>query len=349
MRGNRVWLLVAALLVSAFFGGLVTHEAAANTYTVEVVTLQRTFVEFGLGRTLEIGNDILVLALLTVLGVAATDTVSVTVISPDSTVGTNSLNLTVPTGTAAGTQFLFPVQQLTFVPGDFTVVVSSINAGQIGPVLTLPTMNYNVSVGINAVTGGVGTPFLITTTVDVGNMSEIRTRFDIDYVLDGVPLRQSHMVILFGEVQAIINEDLTFNLLNFPQSPDQTTWVTTQAFTLSPGSHTLIVEVVDRSLNHLVASETFSIQVTDQIGSVETRLDELALELGDQIDALNTQVEEAKSRAESAQLASATAGGLAVVAFIALGLSIVTLLLQFGILRRGRFRRGPEEPREPEE
>ena len=346
MRANRVWVLVVALLGSALFGGLVTQEAAANTYTVDVVTLQRTFVEFGLGRTLEMGHDILVLALLTVITVAETDTVSVTVVSPDPMVDPNILDLGLLPTTPAGT-YLLPIQQLTFTPGDFTVVVSSFNAGQIGPTLTFPAVNYDVDVGISAVTGEVGTQFLVTTTVDVGNMSEIRTRFDIDYVLDGVPLRQSHMVILFGEVQAIINEDFTFSLLNLPQSPDQTTWVTTQGFTLSPGSHTLAVEVVDRSLNHLVASETFSIQVTDQIGSVETRLDELALELGDQIANLNTQVEEANSRAESAQLASATASGLAVVAFVALGLSIVVLLLQFGILKLGRFgRRGPEKPEE---
>ncbi|MFQ5986143.1 MAG: hypothetical protein ACE5KQ_02145 [Thermoplasmata archaeon] len=348
MRGNRVWLLVVAVLASALFGGLVTQEAAAQTYSVEVTTLQRTFVEFGLGRTLEMGQDILVLVDLTVvLPRNATDTVRVTVISPDAGVGSNSLNLTLPTTVPTGARFTFVVQQVTFVPGDFTVVVTSTLDGQIGPILTFPTPNYDVTVGVSTMTGQVGTQFIVTTTVDVGAMSEIRTRLDIDYVLDGVPLRQSHMVILFGETQGIINEDLSFILFSLPRTPDQMTWVTTQGFTLSPGNHTLTVEVVDRSINHVVASETFSIQVTDQIGDIETRVDEVALELGGQIDDLSGQVEDANRRAASAEAATATASALAIVAFAALGLSVVALLLQLGMLKLSWFRR--RRPGEPEE
>jgi hypothetical protein len=340
--------LVIALLASTLFAGLVTQEARAQTYSVEIEALQRTFVEFGLGRTLEMGQDILILGILTVMAPPpGFDTVQVAVFSPDPTVLTNTLDIAIPMSTPVGTEFLFAIQQLTLVPGDFSLVVASTLEGAIGPTLTYPVPNYSTGIGISSLAGEVGTQFLVTTAINIGNMSEIRTHFDIEYVLDGVPLRQSHYVLLFGAVQAIINEDLSFTRLVIPRSPDQQTWRTTQSFTLSPGTHSLIIRVIDQSINHVVATDTFSIQVTDQIGALETRLDELALELGDRIDTLSGQVDEATSRAANAELASATASSLAIVAFVALALGVVTLLIQFGILKLGRF--GPRRPGEPQE
>ncbi len=349
MRWNRIWLLVATLLAASLFGGMVNHEARAQTYDVEVVGLQRTFVEFGLGRTLELGHDVIIVGLLTVMGPRdMDDTVQVTVFSPDPNVAVNILDITVSRTVLVGTEFPFAIQQFTLVAGDFSLVVTSNIAGAIHSE-TYPVPSYDVAIGISAVTGEIGTQFLVTTTIDVGNMSEVRTHFDIEYVLDGVPLRVSAFVVLFGAVQAVINEDGTFTLLALSESVDQGIWQSTQGFTLSPGTHSLTVNVVDLSINHLVASTTFGIEVRDQIAAIEIRVDELTLEQGDRFDELSGQVDDANSRAASAERASAVASSLAVVALVALGLSVLTLLIQFGILKLGRFRRGPQEPPEPQE
>ncbi|MEE9164403.1 MAG: hypothetical protein V3U17_06400 [Thermoplasmata archaeon] len=354
MKWNRTWLLAATLLVASLFGGMVTQQAQGQTYDVEVVGLQRTFVEFGLGRTLEQGHDVIILVLLTVMGPrgGGDEIVQVTVFSPDPNVAANSLGIPVAETVPVGTEFARAIQQITFVAGDFSLVVNSPSAGVIHTE-AFPVPSYDVAIRISAVTGEIGTQFLLTTTIDIGNMSEVRTHFDIEYVLDGVPLRVSDFVVLFGAVQAVINEDGTFTLLILPTTIDQGSWQAIQGFVLSPGTHSLTVNVVDLSINHLVASETFNIQVTDQIGGIETRLDELALELGDRLDELSGQVDDANSRVVDAEQASAAANSLAgsvvALALVALGLSVVILLIQFGILKLGRFRRGPQEPQEPQE
>lgn len=339
MRWNRMWVLVTALLVSALFGGLVAQEASAQAQTYRV---DPTFASsFALQRSFLIGQDIVLGARVTVLNPSGqADRLTATVLSPDPTFGSISDERVVPPDVPPLTEYNFTFIQATFLAGDFTLLITSDVEGVLFS-RNFPVSDVDVSVGISTVTGEAGTQFLVTTAIDVGRMSEVQSRFDIEYILDGVPLRESPLVILFGDEIAFFL-DGTLLIVPFTQNNDLRTFHAIQAFAPSPGNHTLTVNVVDQSVNLLVASTTFTLQVTDQIGSVETRLDELALELGGRMDELN-------SRAASAETASATAAAFASLAAVAIVLSIVTLLIQFGILKLGRFRRGSQEPQEPQE
>ncbi len=338
MRWNRSWLLAVALLVASLAGGLVTQEAEAQAYRVDI--------DFALQRSFLIGQDLIVVGVLTVLGPrGGPDTVTATVFSPDPNVQAVTLSIPVDEVVAAGTEFQFAIQQVTFIAGDFSIIITSTLEGILLPTATYPAPNYDVDVAISAVTGEVGAQFLITTTIDVGNMSEMQNRFDIEYVLDGVSLRQSTLVTLFGDVLAVIVGS-SLQLIQFPQPESAKQWGTTQTFVLSPGSHTLTVNVIDLSLAEMVLTETFNIQVSDPIAGLETRVDELDLELGAQIDELSGQNDIA---AQAASAANTLAGVVMALALVAIGLSVLTLLIQFGILRLGRFRRGPPEGQEPEE
>ncbi|MCJ2531029.1 MAG: hypothetical protein LN413_01750 [Candidatus Thermoplasmatota archaeon] len=338
MRWNRIWLLVAALLVASLFGGMVTQEAQAQAYDVNI--------DFALQRSYLLGQDIIVLGNLTVVGSrAGDDTVSVTVSSPDPNISPVVANIFISETTTPGEFVLFAVQQITFVGGDFSVIVTSSLEGTILPTTNYPVPNYDVDVRISSVTGEVGTQFLVTTTVDVGNMSEILTRFDIEYVLDGVPLRQSNLVTLFGDTLASISEG-TVSIVILTQPEAGKSWEATQGFSLAPGSHTLQVSVVDRSVAVEMFTTSFGIQVSDQIAGLETRVDELDLELGTQIDELSGRTD---SAAQAASAANTLAGSVVALSLGAIGLSVLTLLIQFGILKLGRLRRGPQVPPEPQE
>lgn len=338
MRWNRIWLLVAALLGASLFGGMVTQEAQAQAYDVDI--------DFALQRSFLLGQDIIILGNLTVVDTRAEDDmVRVTVFSPDPNVSPQVANIPIPAMTQPGEFVLFAVQQITFVGGDFSVIVTSALEGTLLPTTKYPVSNYDVDVRISSVTGEVGTQFLVTTTVNVGNMSEILARFDIEYVLDGVPLRQSNLVALFGDVLALISEG-TVSIVSLTQPEAGRSWEVTQGFTLAPGSHTLEVNIVDRSVAVEVFTTSFSIQVSDQIAGLETRVDELDLELGAQIDELGGR---ADSAAQAASAANTLAGSVVALSLGAIGLSVLTLLIQFGILKLGRFRRGPQGPPEPQE
>ena len=335
MKSRRIWLLVLALLVAALFGGLVTQEAPAQqqTYLVDGISF--------LPRSADIGIDAWVVARVTILSAPSPgDTLTATVSSPDPNVLPNSLEIDMAAffpPLQAGDTFVFAVQQVSFVPGNFSLFVSSALEGTVLPLTSFPAApNYDVTVGISTLTGEVGSQFSVTTTIDVGDMSEIQTRFDIEYVLDGVAQRQSEVVSLRG--RELFSLAAPGFVVPFTQNPDYRTWHATQAFTLAPGNHTLVVNVVDQSIAQQVFSTSFTIRVTDQIQAVETRLDELTLDVG-----------ELEGRAENVELASATATSLSYLAIAALGLSVLTLLIQFGILKLGRFRRGPLEPQKPQE
>jgi hypothetical protein len=341
MRWNRIWLLVAALLIASLSGGMVSQEAGAQAYDLRI--------DFALQRSFLLGQDIIILGTLTVLGPrGGDDVVSVTVVSPDPNVPEPVIVLNIPiaeTVLPGGPPILFAVQQITFIGGNFSVIVSSALEGTLLPTTNYPVPNYDVDVRISSVTGEVGTQFLVTTTVNVGNMSEILARFDIEYVLDGVPLRQSTLVTLFGDVLALISEG-TVRTVSLTQPEAGRSWEVTQGFTLAPGSHTLEVSVVDRSVAVEVFTTSFSIQISDQIAGLETRVDELDLELGAQIDELSGRAE---SASQAASAANTLAGSVVALSLAAIGLSVLTLLIQFGILRLGRFRRGPQEPQDPQE
>lgn len=338
MRWNRSWLLAVALLVASLSGGFVTQDAEAQAYRVDI--------DFALQRSFLIGQDLIVVGVVTVLGPrGGPDTVTATVFSPDPDVDPVTLSIPVDEVVMAPTQFQFAVQQVTFIAGDFSVIVASTLEGTLLPTTTISAPNYEVDVAISAVTGEAGTQFLVTTTIDVGNMSEMQNRFDVEYVVDGVSLRQSFFVILFGDVIGVIVGG-QLQLIQFPQPESAKQWGSTQTFTLSPGSHTLTVNVVDLSLAETVLTKTFNIQVSDPIQALETRLDELALEVGGQVDELAGQTD---SAAQAASSAAVLASSLMVLALAAIALSVVTLLIQFGILKFGRFKRGPEQPGEPEE
>lgn len=332
MRWNRTWLLVAALMVSSLFGGLVTQEAKAQAYDVSV--------EFALQRSFLLGQDILVLGVVNVVGPrAGDDTVTVTVLSPDPTVPPNVLNIFIPAMTLPPEPFPFAVQQITFVPGEFSLLVTSSLEGPLVPTTTYSVPNYDVDVRISGVVGKVGTQFLVTTTIHVGNMSEIQSRFDVEYILDGVPLRESSLVTLFGDVIAFISMGSVV-LIGLTQPESGKIWEVTQGFTLGPGNHTLEVRVIDRSITAQVFATIFSIQVTDPVEGLETRVDELALELRGRVDDLEGTT---NSAAQAASSANALATSVVALSLAAIGLSVITLLIQFGILKLGRFRRGPKE------
>ncbi|MFQ6012153.1 MAG: hypothetical protein ACE5LS_00695 [Thermoplasmata archaeon] len=321
---------MTALLVATLFGGMVTQEAKAQTYQVEV--------DFALQRSFLLGQDIIVIGRISVLTPQAVDdTINVTVFSPDPNIPANSQDIFVPAMTSPGDPpFTFAIQQVTFAGGNFGVTVTSGLEGILLPTTSYPVPNHDVDVRISGLTGELGTQFLVTTTIHVGNMSEIQSRFDVEYVLDGVPLRQSTLVTLFGEVIALIS-DGTISLLSFTQPEAGRSWETTQSFTLAPGNHTLAVSVVDWSVAETVFATTFTLQVFDQIEGLETRVDELALELGGQVDELNGRT----NSAEQAAVAAGTlAGSIVALSLIAIGLSVITLLIQFGILKIGRSRRG---------
>ena len=342
MRWNRIWVLTTILLVSVLFGGLFAQEAPAQAQTYRV---DPTFTPtFALQRSFLIGQDIILGARVTVLNPSgAADRLTATVLSPDPTFGSISDERIVPPDVPPLTEYNFTFIQATFIAGDFTLLITSDEEGVLFS-RNFPVSDVDVTVGISAVTGEAGTQFLVTTAINVGRMSEVQSRFDIEYILDGAPLRESPLVILFGDEIAFFLDGTLGSLLVVPftQNPDLRTFHAIQSFGPSPGNHTLTVNVVDQSVNLLVASTTFTLQVTDQIGSVETRLDELVLELGGRMDELS-------SRAASAETASATAAAFASLAAVAIVLSIVTLLIQFGILKLGRFRRVPQEPQEPQE
>ncbi len=338
MRWNRIWLLVATLLIASLSAGMVSQEAQAQAYDVNI--------DFALQRSFLLGQDIIILGTLTVVGSrAGDDTVSVTVFSPDPNISPSVATILIPETATPGEFILFAVQQITFVGGDFSVIVTSFLEGTILPTTDYPVPNYDVDVRITSVTGEVGTQFLVTTTVHVGNMSEISARFDVEYVLDGVPLRQSNLVTLFGDVLAFISEG-TVSIVTFTQPEAGKSWEETQGFTLAPGSHTLEVSVVDRSIAVEVFTTSFSIQVIDQVAGLVTRVDELELDLGAQVDELSGRTD---SAAQAASAANSLAGSVVALALVAIGLSVVTLLIQFGILKLGRFRRGPQQPQEPQE
>ncbi len=334
MKFNRIWFLVVTLLVASLFGGMVTQEAQAQAYSVEV--------DFVLQRSFLLGQDIIVLGTLTVLAPrSGPDTVSVTVFSPDSTVGAQALDIDVPVSISPGQEFAFAIQQLTFVSGAFSVIVTSALEGTLLPSTNYPVSNFDVRVQVSALTGEVGTPFVVTTTIDVGNMSEMQSRVDVEYILDGAPLRDTSLVALFGDVIAFIS-GTTISLVTLDQDEAARSWVTTQSFTLSPGTHTLAVRVVDRSVAQTVFTDTFSIEVTDQVGALETRVDELDLDLSGQVEDLSGQT---NSAAQTAAAAGSLAGSVFAIALVAIVLSAITLLIQFGIIKLGRF--GPRRPEEP--
>ncbi len=338
MRWNRIWLLVATLLIASLFAGMVTQEAQAQSYDVNI--------DFALQRSFLLSQDIIILGTLTVVGTrAGEDTVSVTVFSPDPNEPPSVLDIPIPATTAPGDVIRFAVQQFTFVGGDFSLIVTSALEGTILPTTKYSVPNYDVDVRISSVAGEVGTQFLVTTTVHVGNMSEITARFDVEYVLDAVPLRQSNLVALLGDVVASISGGFVIPIpLTQPEAAKS--WEMTQGFSLAPGSHTLEVSVVDRSIAVEVFKTSFSIQVIDQVAGLVTRVDELELDLGAQVDELSGRTD---SAAQAASAANSLAGSVVALALVAIGLSVVTLLIQFGILKLGRFRRGPQEPQEPQQ
>lgn len=337
MKLDRIWFLVVALLVASLFGGMVTQEAQAQAYRVDV--------DFVLQRSFLLGQDIIVLGTLNILEPQSQpDVVTVTVFSPDPNFPAQVLDINV--NSFSPPQIQFAIQQLTFVGGAFSMSVTSVGHGTLLPTTTYPVSNFDVQVQVSALTGQVGTPFVITTTIDVGNMSEMQNRVDVEYILDGAPLRDTSLVALFGDAIALI-EGTTVSVVALDQDEQARFWKTTQTFTLSPGTHTLEVRVVDRSVSQTVFTDTFSIEVTDQVAGLEVRVDQLDLDVSGQLDDLDGQ---AASASQTAAAAGSLAGSVFAIALVAIVLSAITLLIQLGILKLGRFgRRGSQEPQEPQE
>lgn len=322
MNAKRILLLVALLLGSAVFGGLVMQEAKAQQYQVSV--------DFALQTSSFLGQDITVLGRITVLSaLPASDTITAALVSPDQ--GTVTSDVFIPVTAMTGDEFPFDIAHFTFTAGEFNLVLTSALLGSPIHQDSFPVPNYPVSVGISTTAGELGTQFLVVTTIGIGNMTIVFTRYDVRYVLDGVPLTRSETVVLV---------DPTFLVLTgLPAMEGYSEWHIVQPFTLSQGSHTLSVEVVDLSLVTedggpvIVASSLFSISVTDQVQALEQQLDETTA-------AVDTRLTDLEGRTENVERTSATTSPLAFLSIAAIALAAITLLIQFGILKLGRLRRG---------
>lgn len=332
-------IVVLALLTAlAVVTGPLSAPAGAQNYSI---TIDFVFQQSG-----EVFEDILVFGTFTVLLPPSTpDTIDVALIANDT--GTSLEQLFISTAVAPNTEFPFSVGHVTLVKGAFTLIIRSqvLNAEIFRDEYPVP--NYDVSVSISSTTGDVGTPFVVETLIDLGNMSLVASRFDIRYVLDGQVFTQSQTVFL------IRSELFVLGMTSIPANVDRLQWRTTQTFTLDPGQHTLVVTVFDNALveptqpmGAEVHSVTFSITVSNALSdeiqalqeSTESRLDTLE----DKAGALD-------QRTASIESSAAIANVLAWLAVVAIGLSTLALLIQFGILKLGRFRRGPPEPQEPPE
>lgn len=317
MRPRSAIVFVSWMLMAAALAGPLTSPAAGQGYSATV--------DFAIQESFLVGQQITVLGTFTTLASRDTaDVVTVSLEAPDQIPVLREFF--VAQGTAAGTTFTFgddpqnPITQATFQEGAFTLTIRSQSEGIILQ-RTYPVPNLSISVRVVPPAGGVGSDFVVETTIDIGQMAIIVSRFDVRYALQGQVLSRSEIVTLANPT--LLAE------LGLPTSQDFQQWHVLQPFSLGPGEHTLTVTVVDQSVGAQVLSQSFSLHVTDRVTEVESGL------------------EETDARLDGLQRTSAIATPLAYLSLVAIAMSTVALLIQFGILKLRRVPKEPPEPREP--
>lgn len=353
MRAKVTALGVTVLITVLIVIGPLSQMARAQNYTATV--------DFALQNSGFFGEDITVFGRVTVLtGRTTQDTITVTLIAPDT--GTVEEAILVPAMSEAGEEFPFNITHITFVMGEFTLVIRSEGEQEVILTRNFPVPNYLVTTSISATEGELGTEFVVETVIDSDEMFTIFTRFDFRYVIDGSMLKQSEVVVLVDP-----------SILP-PQYRDYGKWYISQSFAFEAGEHTLEVRVIDESIGEEVHSKVFNIRVVDQfqgiedrlaqveativsleqnitvfgtdVSSVKTTIDDIRQELdaarqtyptmGDRLDDLEERLDALESRATVIERTSAVTTPVAWLSLVAIVLSAISLLIQFGILK---FRR----------
>jgi hypothetical protein len=349
----KVVAIAALLLLTVFVAlGLGSQDAEAQTYSA--------VVDFAFQTSSFLGQDITIFGTVTLLELLPeSDTITVTLIAPDT--GFNQTTFLIPLNSEKGDRFPFVISWITFVKGQFTLIVESELEGEIMRQV-FPVPNYVVSVSISSTEGELGTEFIVETVIDSDRMAVIFTRFDVQYIIDGTMVRKSEIVVLVDP-----------RLLP-PQYGDYGKWYITESFSFEAGDHTLEVRVVDESIGDVVQSKVFSLRVVDQFQGIEDRLAQVETALaslesnvtlfGTDVATVKSQIEDIRLEIEAARRAYPTMGGrldaleeklntlegravalertsavttpVAWLSLVAIVMSSVSLLIQFGILK---FRR----------
>jgi hypothetical protein len=353
MRVKVVALAVLVILATLLAVGVVSQEARAQSYAATV--------DFAFQTSSFLGQDITVFGRVTVLvDRTEPDEILITLTAPDT--GTVQESINIPFSAQTGDEFPFNITHFTFVKGQFTLVVKSTVENEVIFTRNFPVPNYQVSVSISATEGEIGTEFVVETTIDSDEMTVIFTRFDIQYIVDGSTVRQSEVVVLVDP-----------SLLP-PQYKDYGNWYITQSFAFEAGDHTLEVRIIDESIGEEVFSKSFTIRVVDQFQGIEDRLaaveaaivslesnvtlfgvdvsavkaeiETLRQEIeaarqtyptvGERLDDLEERLNQLESRAVALERTSAVTTPVAWLSLVAIVLSSISLLVQFGILKLRR-------------
>lgn len=353
MRFRALVVILYVILGGTVVFGMATQNAQGQTYTA--------VVDFAIHTSGFVGQQLEILGTITVLEDRnQSDTITITLIAPDT--GFNQTEVFIPVTAEKSSRFPFQIAWITFTKGAFTLIVESELVGEILRD-TFPVPGYRISASISETSGEIGTEFVVETLIDIGDMTIVLTRFDIQYIVDGVMRTQSEVAILI---------DPRFLP---PQYSDYGEWRVVQTFAFEPGDHTLEVRVIDLSIGEEVFSKTFTIRVMDQFQAIEDRLAELeatiiSLEsnvtlfgvdvsavkaeiedlkqeieaarltfptVGERLDDLEARLEELEGRAVALERVSAVTTPVAWLSLVAIVLSSLSLLVQFGILKfKGR-------------
>lgn len=334
---------IALLTAAAVMAGPLSSPASAQSYEVSIDVIQESggWFLFQPLQNAPLIHDVIVTGAITVIvPPSLPDAITLVLIANDTGIFSTQAALIPTTAMPGDVVNLTPAAHFTFVEGVFTVVVSS---AQLGVELfrqVYPVPDYDVSVGISSTLGEVGTQFVVETRIDLGNYSIVDSTFDIEYTLDGQTARESESVFLIDAT------GFTFAGLPFPRNDNYLEWRTTHAFTLDPGLHTLEVRVFDRSIAAAdapraaeVHSASFTINVSDQVMDLQESTE-------GRLDAIETETQGLTERTGLIEATTAITSPLAWLSIAAIALSTIALLVQFGILKFARRRRGPGDEQE---
>lgn len=312
---RSLFVLVPACLLVVLVLAPVTQPAAAQSYSVEIDFVFQT--SDLIGQTIDVFGRVIVETPRN-----ASDTVTVALRNPEGTVETTTVGI--PSTAVPPQEFAFQVGHITVLPGEFTLVVSSQAEAVVIHREAFPVSAYEVSVELVPLASAPSNDLLVRTVLDIGEMDVVFSRFNVEYTLDDRAFSETATVVL-------INPAL-IDLVDLPPNPRYGSWEFLQVLPLSQGSHNLEVRVTDLSVAVDIHVETFELNVQDDLatlrGDLEADLGELRGDLDDLQDATG-----------SLQQTSAVTFPLAALSVVALGASILSLLIQFGILtvrRRGQ-------------
>lgn len=326
---RRHWIVFALGLVLglALMAGPLSMDAKAQRYDVAL--------DFVVQSSALAGQDITIIGRVTLLvPVTETDTVTATVTADDTGPVTDTLE--VDPAMDAGTVLEFGVIQATFVPGEFLFSVASEQEGQLFAA-AYPAPNEEVAVELTAIANGLGTAVEVRTTFGLGAMTIIQTRFDVEYVVDGVTMTDSDVVYLIDSdflalIEPAIDPDVFVGY---------ETWEIVRTLHLEPGPHEVDVRVVDQSLGTPVHEAAFFVLVPERLADLEADIQALNDTAGAALDDFDGRLGELEGQSAGLQRIGTVALPAAVVGSVALVVALIALLVQLGMLKLGR--RPPEE------